>query len=684
VAVDTETTGLDARTARLVQVAALPLAGGRMRPEDRFERLVNPGGPIPKDAVAVHGITDAKVAGAPAFAEIAGNLEAYVGRAVLIGYAVAYDLAILEREYRLAGRPAPGFRALDVRTLARLAAPALADYSLESLCEWLDVKLRGRHSALGDAQAAGEIFLSLIPLLRAKDIRTLAEAEAACRALAEREANVLSGYPPAAQAAVDSGPVLARIDSFPYRHRIRDVMSAPAAFAAADTSVRSAMHLIIEKRISSVFVRLPSGETGIVTERDLLRAIDAGGEAALAQPIGPIAKAPLQTLPEDAFLYRAIGRIERLGFRHLGVTDASGQVVGAVTTRNLLGHRATTAIVLGDAIDNASVAAELAAAWGRLTLMARSLMEEQVGPLTVCSVVSAEICAMTRRAAELAEETMRREGLGAPPVPYAVLVLGSAGRGESQLAADQDNAIVYAEGAEGGAEDRYFEQLAARMNETLDAAGVPFCKGGVMAKNRAWRKSVADWEATIDKWMTGERASHLLNVDIFFDAAPVHGDASLADKVWGHAYDRAHSAIDFQNLLIESARERDNPFTMFGRFRVDEKGRIDVKKYGLMPIFTAARVLSIRHDVRARSCAERLRGVAAKGAAPLATVESVIDAQRVLLACVLAQQLVDTEVGVPLSTRIAPERLDKPHKARLKAALNAVDGVLELVSEGRV
>ena len=51
---------------------------------------------------------------------------------------------------------------------------------------------------------------------------------------------------------------------------------------------------------------------------------------------------------------------------------------------------------------------------------------------------------------------------------------------------------------------------------------------------------------------------------------------------------------------------------------------------------------------------------------------------------VLAQQLVDTEAGVTLSTRIATDRLDKAHKARLKAALTAVDGALELVSEGRV
>lgn len=683
VALDTETTGLDARSARLIQIAALPLAAGRMRPDDRFERLVNPGIQIPRESIAIHGITDAMVAKAPAFADIAALLAAYVGRAIVIGYAIHYDVAILEREYGLAGRAVPRFRALDVRTLARLASPTLADYSLESLGQWLGVEIRGRHTALGDAKAAGEMFLALIPLLRAKNIRTLAEAEAASRALADREAVDAGGSPLVAQASAGAAPMLARLDSFPYRHRLRDVMSAPAVFAPPETTVREAMRMLIEKGISSVFVSISTGGTGIVAERDLLRILAAEGEAALAKPIFSVATVPLQTLPDDAFLYRAIGRLDRLGTRHLGVTDATGEVIGAVTPRNLLAHRGTTAIVLGDAIDSATTAPELAAAWGRLTLMAKSLMEDQVGPGTVCSVISAEICAMTRRAAELAEETMREEGLGSPPVPYAVLVLGSAGRGESQLAADQDNAIVYAEGAEGGTEDRYFEQLGAHMNETLDASGVPFCKGGVMAKNRAWRKSVADWRATIDKWMTGTRSGHLLNVDIFFDAVPVHGLATLADAVWSHAYDHAHAAIDFQSLLIETLRSRESPFTLIGRFKLDDKGRIDLKKYGLQPLFTAARVLSIRHDVRARSSTERLWGVAEKGAAPPATVEAIIEAQRVLLATVLAQQLVDTETGVPLSTRVAPDRLDKSRQARLKSALRNVDSATELVSEGR-
>ncbi len=684
IVLDTETTGLDARSARIVQIGALRLAGGSLQKEERFESLVNPGSPIPRTAVAIHHITDDMVAPAPVFSQVAPELEAFAGRSIIIGHTIHYDLAVLEREYTLARRTWPRFRALDVRMLARLAAPSLADHSLDRLCEWLGIEIKGRHSALGDAEATGNAFVALVPLLRAKDIRTLAEAEAASRALAEREARNTGGYAPASTGPAEDARALVRIDSFPYRHLVRDVMSAPALFAAPETTVREATRLLIEERVRSVFVRAASGVTGIVTERDILRAIDEGGEAALSMPIGKIMKAPLQTVAEDAFLYRAIGRIGRLGFRHLGVSNAAGEIVGAVTTRNLLRHRAATAIMLGDEIDSAPTAAALATAWAQLPLMARNLMQEGVDPRTISAVVSSEICGMTRRAAELAQERLHGEGLGAPPVAFAVLVLGSAGRGESQLAADQDNAIVYAQGGEGGPEDLYFAKLGEHMSEILDAAGVPLCKGGVMARNREWRKSVADWRATIDGWVARQRPADLLNVDIFFDAVPVHGDIHLAEGIWNHAYDRGHGAPDFQNLLIELARKRGRPFTLLGGFRTDERGRIDLKKFGLMPMFTSARVLSIKHDVRARSTTERLAGVAAKGVGSPEIVQSILDAHRLMLGAVIAQQLVDTEAGVPLSPRVELARLDKRQKTELKDALSTVDEAIGLVSEGRL
>jgi DNA polymerase-3 subunit epsilon/CBS domain-containing protein len=684
VALDTETTGLDARAARLVQLGALRIRDGALDPADRFERLVNPSGRIPAGATAVHGITDAMVADAPRFAEVAGDLEAFLGRSIIVGHAVHYDLAVLEREYRLAGRDPPRLRALDVRSLARLAAPTLADHGLEGLCGWLGITLQGRHTAMGDAEAAGRIFAALIPLLREKSIRTLAEAQAATRSLAEREAHTAGGFVPEGPRPRDGADVFARLESFPFRHVVRDVMSAPPLFAPPQTSIREAARLIIERRMSSVFVRAAGGATGIVTERDMLRALDASGEAAFATPIVEIMSSPLQTVADDAYLYQAIGRLERLGIRHLGVRDAQGEIVGAVTTRNLLHHRASTALMLGDEIESAATDAALGAAWSKLPRVARNLLDEAVDPRTISTIISSEIRNMTKRAAELAEARLRGRGIEPPGVAFALLVLGSAGRGESQLAADQDNAIVFAEGEPGGPADLYFEKLAADMNAILDAAGIPLCKGGVMARNQEWRKSAAAWQATIEGWVRRQRPQDMLNVDIFFDALPVHGTTGLGDAIWNHAYDRGHAARAFQNILIETARRRGRPLTLLGNFRLDERGRIDLKRHGLMPIFAAARVLSIRHDVRARSTAERLEGAAAKGIGSPSTVRGIIEAHRVILGAIFAQQIADTEAGIPVSGRVAPGRLDKAARAELKHALAMVEEAVGLAAEGRL
>jgi DNA polymerase-3 subunit epsilon/CBS domain-containing protein len=118
-----------------------------------------------------------------------------------------------------------------------------------------------------------------------------------------------------------------------------------------------------------------------------------------------------------------------------------------------------------------------------------------------------------------------------------VLVLGSAGRGESLLAADQDNAIVYATGEPGAREDQWFEALGIEIAAILDAAGVPFCKGGVMARNPQWRMSAGRWKATVESWVRRQRPKDLLNVDIFFDGVPVHGDLALGEAIWTYAYD---------------------------------------------------------------------------------------------------------------------------------------------------
>jgi DNA polymerase-3 subunit epsilon/CBS domain-containing protein len=115
----------------------------------------------------------------------------------------------------------------------------------------------------------------------------------------------------------------------------------------------------------------------------------------------------------------------------------------------------------------------MSAVWGNIVLVAKSLVAEDVDSRDVAAVISRELCALTRQACVLAQKEMSTP----PPCPYAMLVLGSGGRGESLLAMDQVNAIVFAEGEPGGPEDQWFAELGSKVADMLDAAGVPYCKG---------------------------------------------------------------------------------------------------------------------------------------------------------------------------------------------------------------
>ncbi len=79
----------------------------------------------------------------------------------------------------------------------------------------------------------------------------------------------------------------------------------------------------------------------------------------------------------------------------------------------------------------------------------------------------------------LAEQHMRMTAPGHHLVDYAMLVLGSAGRDESLLAADQDHAIVYADVSADRSEptQSWFETLGGHVSDYLNLAGIPYCQG---------------------------------------------------------------------------------------------------------------------------------------------------------------------------------------------------------------
>ena len=170
VAIDVETTGLNARRDAIVAVAAIPFEGGRSRPG--LVTLVNPGRPIPPQSTAIHGISDAAVADAPPMREVLPRFDALCTRRIMVGHDVAFDVAMLKQARTHAVGLAPRLT-LDTRQLAR--AVGFRDTGLEHLAPQLRVPVVGRHTAEGDARMAGEILIALLPPLRRHGARTLGD-----------------------------------------------------------------------------------------------------------------------------------------------------------------------------------------------------------------------------------------------------------------------------------------------------------------------------------------------------------------------------------------------------------------------------------------------------------------------------------------------------------------------------
>ena len=101
---DTETTGTNSRTDRIIEIACLKVHPDGRR--DEWIRRFNPGIPIPPPSTAIHGITDADIASAPRFRDGASELAAFLLGCDLAGYnIVGFDLPVLRAEFLRAGVP---------------------------------------------------------------------------------------------------------------------------------------------------------------------------------------------------------------------------------------------------------------------------------------------------------------------------------------------------------------------------------------------------------------------------------------------------------------------------------------------------------------------------------------------------------------------------------------------------
>jgi DNA polymerase-3 subunit epsilon len=175
--VDTETTGFDVSASELIEVATVAVRDAALG--SFWSSLLQPERPIPPDASAVHGITDAMVAAAPPQADVAAELRRRCDRVPLVFHHAAFDLPFLAALMRRAGQPPLYNPVVDTLGLARGLTGA-GSRSLSALAERLGLPPEPQHRALGDATTTARLFVALSERWeQERGIRTLDELAAA-------------------------------------------------------------------------------------------------------------------------------------------------------------------------------------------------------------------------------------------------------------------------------------------------------------------------------------------------------------------------------------------------------------------------------------------------------------------------------------------------------------------------
>ncbi len=156
---DFETTGLDAREDRIVEVGAIKLVNGEA--VDEFSTLVNPGILIPDHISSISGINNQMVADKPSIETVLPKMLEFISGSLLFAHNADFDMAFLTANASRLGYELhlPCFCTFK---LSRQLLPQLESRSLDRLAQHYGLSFVSRHRSIGDAQVTATVFHKML------------------------------------------------------------------------------------------------------------------------------------------------------------------------------------------------------------------------------------------------------------------------------------------------------------------------------------------------------------------------------------------------------------------------------------------------------------------------------------------------------------------------------------------
>ena len=450
--------------------------------------------------------------------------------------------------------------------------------------------------------------------------------------------------------------------------KVKDNMSTGVVSTSPHTSIREAAQLMKQNHVSSLLIKDGKKLVGIITDRDFRTRVLAEGLSDQEKVEQVMTRSPM-CIDVSSRLHDAQLKMMSEGVHHLPVLQ-DDDPVGIITPSDIMRANNIEPLSLVRAINRAVNIEELGLVSEGIPALVVRLIERDVRAIEVGKIITTLADSTTRRLLVLSEQKF-----GRPPCDYAWLAFGSQARQEQVLGSDQDNGLLLPDDVS-EQDAAYFEDFASFVNDGLDACGMPYCPGEIMARNEKWRMTLKGWKARFAGWIEEPSPKAVMHSSIFFDMRHIAGKAELTKALRKNVLQRAQSNTIFLAMMCENALLHSPPLGFFKTFVLESDGdhnnTLELKKRGTIPIVDIARNYSLSAGLKPLNTIERLQAMEKAGVMSKEMAYSLIDAHEFIAGIRLEAQGKQFRAGVKVDNYMDPKDLSPLVRHQIKDAFHVV------------
>lgn len=455
--------------------------------------------------------------------------------------------------------------------------------------------------------------------------------------------------------------------------QVGDIIKKQPQTISPNETVQKAAIRMAELHIGSLLVVDEKGEViGIVTDKDLRTKVVAAG-LPFETPVSKIMASPIYEIQAHEICFNALITMMSQRIHHL-VVKREKELVGVITAHDIMVLQGSSPIYLFREIMAQTRIEGLYPLAKQMPSVIRNLIEEGAKANNITRMITILNDHLLDRLLTLLQEEM-----GAPPVAFCWLSMGSEGRKEQTFHTDQDNAILYTDPqneAEALAAQAYFTDFSHKAIEHLIACGYPPCPGDIMASNPKWRVNLKTWKDYFTRWISEPNPEEILHATIFFDFRPTYGHLELAKTLRDYLAEQCKKNTAFLYFLAQDCISSPPPLSFFRNFIVEKDGehknQLDIKKRGIAPFVDFTRLLSLKNGIKETNTIARMQLLYEGGHLSRELYTEMRDAYDFLMQLRLVHQLQLLEQGKKPDNYIDPASLSDLEKQTLKEAFAVI------------